>query len=234
MAAKSKKVAAKKGPAKKSAPPRKKAKAVDAEVVSEPPDLMTAEVKRQISAVEKQIKLVEDMSVGDLSDTIEIYADQAARYSQIALKSGASALVYAWACGKLLNAAKARLGRGDFGKWRTENLLSDSLSERTTARYMMLAKQCDDVKSLLEWSPSLRQAYIACGILPEPERTSAEEGEDTAPKTHALLTSLSGLQKNLRLFTGSGEKLGKADLTQLKLMRDELDRFFEQVIPSGK
>jgi hypothetical protein len=57
---------------------------------------------------------------------------------------GASALVYAWASGKLLNIAKAKLGRGDFGAWRKEHL-GDDIAERTSQRYMRLAKECDDV-----------------------------------------------------------------------------------------
>ena len=162
--------------------------------------------------------------------SIQMCANQAARFSEFTAQTGMTAIIYAWACGKLLNATKAKLGRGDFGAWREDKLGAEVMSERTSQRYMQLAKQHDDVRALLVRSPSLRQAYVACGILPEPEPTVGEEEEETSPKTRALLTSLTGLQRNLRLFSGSGEKLKKPERTQLTLMRDELNQFFDELL----
>ena len=230
MPAKPKKVAKKK-PSTKSVPT--KAKLIVVKENPDVPDLMPPEVAKHLAEVEKLIKRSEKMKAGDLIKPIEDYAMHAASFSHKAVQAGASALVFAWACGKLLNATKKELGHDAFGDWREDKLLSENLSERTSQRYMKLAKQCQDIKVLLEWSPSLRQAYIACGVLPEPEQSENDSG--TPPqKAHVLLASLSGLQKNLRLFAGSNEKLGKEDLSQLKLVRDELYRFFDQVIPSGK
>jgi hypothetical protein len=225
-----KKVAAKKAQAKKPVPRPAKAKTVKLEVVSDVPNLMPSEVMDQILLVETVLGQMDDMTELKLCTTIQRYAERATGYSQSALKSGASALVYAWACGKLLNAAKAKFGRGGFGKWRDANLVPYVMSERTSQRYMKLADTGDDVRELLEWSPSLRQAYIACGILPESERGAGDDDKDEAPNTHVLLASLSGLQKKLRLYLDSREKLGKRERTQLALVRDELNRFFEQVL----
>lgn len=241
MAAKSNKAPAKKSaknkpPSGKSAP--SPARAVKVEVVSEAPDLMSPEVVMHISKVEKQIGLVGGMPDQILINTIEIYADQAAKYSQIAQKAGASALVYAWACGKLLNAAKENLGHGAFGKWRKEHLVPGVMSERTSARYMLLAAKCYDVRGLLQWGPTLRQAYVACGVLPDPaEGDQAEVEKPDVPKKQVLLASLSSLQKDLRLFEknfqafeSSNEKLDAGEKTQLLLMKDEIKRFSDRIL----
>ncbi len=234
MAAKSKRVAAKKVPKKtpvrKSVPRPAKAKAVEAEVVVDAPDLMTRDVTMEISDVEQLLSRLEGMSNAKLLGSIKHYSERAAEHAGSAVNASALALVCAWTCGRMLNAAKAKLGRGGFGQWRDEHLVPDVMSERTSQRYMKLAESCHDVRALLDWGPSLRQAYVACGILPEPERTADERDEEEAPKTRALLTSVSGLQKNLRLFTSSGEKLSRGDRTQLQLMRDELNRFFDQIL----
>ncbi|MEI6819345.1 MAG: hypothetical protein WCL19_07055, partial [Verrucomicrobiota bacterium] len=123
-----------------------------------------------------------------------------------------------------------KLGRGDFGDWRKKHLCDD-ITERTSQRYMQLAKRYEDVRALLEWSPSLRQAYIACGILPEPpERAADEESDADEIKRQALLSSITGIQKKLRLFYGLKGKLGAGDKTQLKLAKQQIDEFFQQIL----
>ena len=248
MPAKSKKVVGKKVSAKK--PTQKsvrtsKAKVVSVEVVvisnlkpPEVPNLQSPEVLKHIKKVEAIIKDVEatiksnkEIGAEPIIPPIKDFAIQATKLSRQAIQTGASVLVYAWACGKLLIAAKAKLGRSDFGEWRDKNLGPDVISERTSQRYMVLAKQCDDVKALLEWSPSLRQAYIACGILPEPPERENTDGIDSDQiKREALLASITGIQKKLRMFSGLKGKLGAADKTHLKLAKRQIDKFFEQIL----
>jgi hypothetical protein len=234
MAAKSKKVATKKGrgktPAKKAAARPGKARAVEFEIIAPIPDLMPPEVLKQISSVESLIGGMDYMTDTEFLSTIIICATKTATFVHAATKASASALVFAWACGMLLNSAKTRLGRIGFGQWRDANLVPDVMSERTTQRYMKLADSSKNVKALLEWSPSLRQAYIACGVLPESEPSAGDEEPDESPKTRALLSSLTGLQKNLRLFSGSGESLGKGERKQLELVRMELNQFFDEIL----
>jgi|GEM_PF-4123777 len=89
----------------------------------------------------------------------------------------------------------------------------------------------NDVKALLEWSPSLRQAYIACGILPEPPQRELEEAADSdEAKREALLSSITGVQKKLRLFTGLKGHLAADEKTQLKLAKKNIDAFFAQIL----
>lgn len=224
----------KKIPKKRVILPKTKEKSADSEVMGDASDMMSPKAVNEFMSVMEVVDVAKDMKDEDLISGIKTYSDLALKHARLSVKLGASALVFAWATGKLLNAAKFRSDHGSFGTWRNENLDLGAISERTLQRYMLLAKNYPDVKALLHWNSGLRQAYVACGILPEPEKTVGEVDDEPAPKTRALLTSLSGLQKNLRLFTGSGEKLVKADLTQLRLMRDELNRFFNQVIPAIK
>jgi len=211
MAAKPKKVATKKvrgkAPAKKAAARPGKVTAVELEVVATVPDLMPPEVSKQIDAVEKQLSQVGDMSGALLCNTVQHYAAQADRFARHAVRAGASTLVYAWASGKLLNAAKEKLGHGEFGRWRDANLVPAIISGRTATRYMQLATHCHDVRALLEWNPSLRQAYIACGILPDPSEADREEEEKEKPSAKQLLfTSLTHIQRDLRLFDQNIQK----------------------------
>ena len=82
----------------------------EVEVVSEAPDLMPPEVLKQISRMTDLVGALDGMTDGELLNSIKICATQASGFSRHAVKAGASALVYAWACGTLLNAAKEKLG----------------------------------------------------------------------------------------------------------------------------
>ena len=86
----------------------------------------------------------------------------------------------------------------------------------------------------------MRQAYIACGVLPDPGEVDATEEEAQkieVPKKQVLMTSLGDVQRNLRLFEknlqqfeGSKEKLDEDEKTQLKLMRIEIENFATRIL----
>jgi len=255
MAAKSKKVAVKKQPAgkapknkvsaKKSAARESKAKVVAVEVV---PELMHPEVVEQLAQVEGVIDGLKTMPDTDLIESIRDWATRAAGFSRQAVQVGASALVYAWACGKLLNAAKEKLGHGAFGKWRKTHVESAGISERTSIRYMKLAESCSDVRGLLQWAPTLRQAYVGCGVLPSPPERDKDEADDNLSekekerkerevheeevlrKKEVLLTSVSDLQQKLRQGISIKENLGQGEIRQLKLARTQIVKFFDQLL----
>jgi hypothetical protein len=238
MAAKSRKVSVKNKQVKKSSGAKKqatkvssgraKAKSVELEVV---PNLMSPEMSKHLTKVEDFVRNSTHMTDTELARGINTYSKQASAFALDAVKSGTTALVYAWACGRLLNAAKEKFGRGGFGKWRADYLEPGVISERTSQRYMQLAAKNQEVRPLLEWSPSLRQAYIACGVLPEPpERETGDEEDTESSKRQELLSSITGIQKKLRLFSGLKGKLGAAEKNQLKLAKMEIDRFFDEIL----
>ncbi len=250
MTAKSKKRAVKKGVPRKSIASLAEAKASGAEVVTEVPDLMTAEVVKQLAQVETAIGRFDRMTEEGLAENIKGWAAHAADYSRQAVHAGASALVYAWGCGKLLNEAKGKLGHGAFGKWRKQHVDSEGISERTSTRYMNLAKSCPDVRGLLQWAPTLRQAYVGCGVLPPPPEQDKDEADDNLSeeektrkekeehekevlrKKEVLLSSVSALQQKLRQGMSIKGNLGPGELRQLKLARNEIVKFFDQLLGS--
>jgi hypothetical protein len=192
------------------------------------------EEEKEITNIQKVIARMEGSDVKNLLADILSYSGRASKYAQTTIDASRLALLCAWTCGKLINAAKKTLGRGGFGAWRDEHLTKSGLSTRTSQRYMKLAESYRDVDSLLGDGLGLRKSYIACGILPEPEKPDTKPVTEEAPKTAALLKSLTGLQKRLRQLTQSKVELQKPQITQLKLLRNELDRIFNQLIPSGK
>ena len=80
----------------------------------------------------------------------------------------------------------------------------------------------------------LPKSYIACGILPEPEKPDTKPVTEEAPKAEALLKSLTASHKRLRQLTQFKVELQKPQITHLQLLRNEFDRIFNQLIPSGK
>lgn len=201
------------------------------DVAPEPPDPMSPAVMKEIVAVETLLQKATGMTEAKLTTAVTRYSERATDFARNAVTAGAAALVYAWGCGGLLNGAKERLGHGGFGKWREKNFGDDVMSERTSQRYMKLARENDDVRNLLDGGAGLRQAYIACGVLPEPpEREPVEESESENAKRQALLSGITGMQKRLRMLVEFKGKLGDAEKTQLQLARREIDAFFDQIL----
>jgi hypothetical protein len=206
-------------------------KVVATEVDPDSPTPLAPEVLEKISAVELSLMQVAAMSETKLTTAIRRYSDQATRSARDAVTAGALGIVSAWACGKLLNEAKDKRFRGDFGSWRKQNFGDDVMSERTSQRYMKLARECNDVRDLLNMGASLRQAYVACGVLPEPpEREPVEKDESEAAKRQAFLASVTVVQKQLRTLAGFGGRLEEDERTQLTLARREIDAFFDQIL----
>ncbi len=248
MSAKSKKVAVKSKQAKKVTAAKKKvsnvalnkskAKSVELEVV---PDMMPPEVQKHLTKVQDFVEKSAQMKDAELARIITAYSKQASGFAQEAVKSGSMALVYAWACGKLLNAAKFKLGHGAFGKWRKEYVESAGVGERTSIRYMKLAESCSDVRGLLQWAPTLRQAYVGCGVLPPPPERDKDETDgnlseeevhenEVQRKKEVLLESVSALQQRLHQGIGIKENLDASEIRQIRLARVQINSFFDQIL----
>jgi hypothetical protein len=218
---------------KKAAPrtrTKAKAKRAKVEVVESPPALITRETRAVLKSVEEMVEGIEGVNDRTLLSLLRDSVRQAGECSRRAVSAGGLALVHAWGCGALLNAAKRRHGRGAFGEWRDRHVVPAMMSERTSQRYMHLAASFPEPRAMLEWAPGLWQAYIACGILPEPEAGGSGEGGEAASRFKSLLSSLGSLQRNIRLLAESRERLGQADKQQLLELRRELDRFFDEIL----
>lgn len=229
--------------ATKTSAPRKKAPkrsssvtTVEVVVLEDAPNLLPEEVENQVLSVEELLGKAEEMSDQLILNAISNYSSEATKYSGIALKAGASALVFAWGCGCLLNAAKERLGHGEFGKWRKKLIEGNYMSERTSMRYMKLAARCGDIRALLQWAPTLKQAYVDCGILPEPpERQNNDSSEDNADaqltrKKVILLSVVSNLQQKMQQCVDIEGRLDDDERRQLRLAKREIDAFFSRIL----
>ena len=248
MAAKTKKAGVKKRAPRIPTASQAKTKASEVEVLEGFQDLMTPTVVKQLSQVESVIGRLDRMTESKLADHIQEWASLASEFSRQAVHAGASALVYAWACGRLLKEAKENLGHGAFGKWRKEHVESAGVSERTSTRYMKLADQCSDVRGLLQWAPTLRQAYVGCGVLPPPPEQEKEEPDgdlsdkekeqrekekveaEVQRKKEVLLESVSALQNRLHQAISLKEKLDSDEIRHLRLARTQIYAFFDQIL----
>ena len=205
-----------------------------ADPLTEAPDFQLSTIQTEISEVETLIQSVEQMPENLLLDRIKLASARVDDYTFKARLSTAQSLLYVWATGTMLNATKKKLGHGHFSKWcHTHIVTAGIMSERTCQRYMKLATENPDISAFLEQGKSIRQSYIAAGVIAEPEEAPAATEKNGAPKSHALMSALSGLQKKLRLFSTSAERLTTEERNQLKLMKIELDRFFAQALAVG-
>lgn len=195
------------------------------------PDFQLSTIQTEISEVEALAKSVEHMSENQLLDSIILTSARACDYDFKTRLSTAQSLLNVWATGTMLNTTKKKLGHGHFSKWcHTHIVNAGIMSERTCQRYMKLATENPDVSAFLEQGKSISQSYIEAGVITEPEETPAAAVKNGASKSHALMSALSGLQKKLRLFSTSAERLTTEERNQLQLMKNELDRFFAQAL----
>lgn len=198
------------------------------------PGFSLSDIQVEISQVQALVADAAVMSEGLLLKEITVASERVGDFALKAKRSSMEALLYVWTAGTLLNATKKKVGHGKFGKWCSQHLIDKNvMSERTCQRYMKLATENPNVNALLESGTSIRQSYIAAGISSEPEKDPGAGGKNGVSKSQALMSALSGLQKKLRLFAASDEKLEDDDRVQLQLVRDELVQFFDQALSTG-
>jgi hypothetical protein len=155
----------------------------------------------------------------------------ALRHASKAKSSLTAAMQAAFNCGRLLTQQQAQLGRkGNFDAWCAKHV--SEISRRTIYNYKALFEQVSqyleakpaDVQqvALCELNfPSLRQMYIAFGILPDHE----QNGEPKPDRSF--------LEPLLKVLASSRFERLKDDSTLEKLSRDELfmlDRSLEPFI----
>lgn len=87
------------------------------------------------------------------------------------------AIAKALECGRLLIQQKESLGHGSWLDWLDSNV--PEISDRTARKYMALAKR--NHGSDLNDTASLRQAYLATGIIPEPNEKPVATPDPNKP-----------------------------------------------------
>lgn len=130
----------------------------------------------------------------NLSEQIRAAYAEANAIAEKAKGYASEAVAKAIECGQLLIQQKAALGHGSWLDWVSENL--SGISYETLARYMRVAKaaqkaplppsaETDDSNlspvTNLEDAPTLKQAYVALGILPPPTSKGDEQPDPNKP-----------------------------------------------------
>jgi hypothetical protein len=113
----------------------------------------------------------------NLAPQIRQAFEDANRLATDARGVAAEAISKALECGRLLVQQKESLGHGSWLEWLDANL--PEISDRTARKYMALAKR--NHGSDLTDAASLRQAYLATGIIPAPEEKPAGPPDPNKP-----------------------------------------------------
>lgn len=136
-------------------------------------------------------------------------------------------------CGHLLIKAQEVVGRGNFEQWLRDNT-QGLISRRTAFRYIKLAKiipvsQCGTSLSNSD-HPTLRQAYIAAGILPDP---TALKYRDVGPSRTSprYLTYIANAQGafNVEFSKRPIETWDESEREQVKAQLEPLVKIYEML-----
>ena len=118
----------------------------------------------------------EELQINLTEQIREAFRD-ANRLATDARAVASEAVAKAIQCGQLLLQQKESLGHGSWLEWLDANL--PEITDRTARRYMALAKRTH--VSDLNDTATVRQAYLATGIIPEPEEKTPTPPDPNKP-----------------------------------------------------
>jgi hypothetical protein len=200
------------------------------EVLPAPPKLSEFLTEDVIHNRHQNLVEMEQADLDSLAAAITICAEEADTNAEEALGSACLAVVSVWNCGGLLNIAKKQMRHGEFQKWFNDRIDVPGFSLRTAQRYMKLAGLNPRLTDLIASNPSIRQAYIACGILAEPPETEKTNKDFDATARLGLLRSIASVQTRLRRFSEKKIKLDKKTRKDLLATKAEIDQLFKALI----
>ena len=128
----------------------------------------------------------------DLSASINAAFATARSAADSATDQARAAITAAVQCGDLLTRQKASIPHGAWLAWLADHC--PAISAETARRYMRLAKRSQETD--LTDAASLRQAYLATGVLPEPPAPSASLPDAETP----VITFTRGLDQFRRWY----------------------------------
>ena len=139
-----------------------------------------------------------------------------------------------WATGRLLLAVKKSVKHGMFEAWLEEHRPKLGFGKSSAENYMKLARKYETAERFLKEDAPLREMYERDNASEESDTpNSPKAGKDTSAglsKAECLMKCLTTLQKRMCQLTESGEQLEAEQICQLKLVKDEIDRFFNHLI----
>jgi hypothetical protein len=155
----------------------------------------------------------------DLSASINAAFATARTAADSATNEARAAITAAVQCGDLLLRQKASVPHGTWLPWLAQHC--PDISAETARRYMRLAKRSHETD--LTDATSLRQAYLATGVLPETPAREATPPDGNSP----VITFTRGLDQFRRWYNRRTEDLPLARWTPeaRRLLRNELAWF---------
>jgi hypothetical protein len=155
----------------------------------------------------------------DLSASINAAFATARTAADSATTEARAAITAAVQCGDLLTRQKASVPHGTWLDWLATHC--PDISAETARRYMRLSKRSHETD--LTDATSLRQAYLATGVLPEPPPRDNDTPDANAP----VVTFTRGLDQFRRWFHRRTEDkpLAKWTPEARRLLRNELAWF---------
>jgi len=153
----------------------------------------------EIAQFDKRVIGMENENISNPTELTLVYHinelhNQAESIAKSAKDMANKAIDIAVECGRLLTGQKKVVGHGNWLNWIKDNL---SFSEETVSRYMRLYAKAQEIKDIEDSENSshvtnlgklkdktLRQAYIATGILPP--RKEPELKEKKAPESYTI------------------------------------------------
>ena len=190
----------------------------DMEVV---PRNQNSELHEAVSLVTKDLS---GLSLDELAERIRSFASLADLNRRKARYHSAFAIIYAWGCGNDLIEVKRKLDHGDLEKWLEAYVCDTEFSISTARRYRKLADKNPSLEELLMTSATLRQAYIATGILKpyikKDESGSARTGDTATPSNDSEASP-----PILKRFAQAKQEFSKLNQDRAKIntsLRDEI------------
>lgn len=162
----------------------------------------------------------------NLAVPIKIAFAAAHQSAQSATDHARNAITNAVDCGQLLARQKASLPHGAWLEWLAQHC--PEIAAETARRYMRLAKRSQETD--LTDAVSLRQAYLATGVLPQP----AARGDETPSVDAPIITFTRGLdlfrrwyhrrtdELPLEKWTPRARQILRNELTWFKKLHDQL------------
>lgn len=206
-------------------------------------------LKSSFTSIESSVAEIEAMDLDGVQLALQASAEEHGKQVGLAVNASKVMLAHGWKIGHLLNHAKVLLKGNNttkFGPWRAKFLIRPgNVSEKTTQRYMALAKHWKDLASLLDCKANLWEAYQECGILaPYSEQSGNKEKETKSGQYHLekfrkeyakiqkLLSSiLQHREAALRKEIPSGDLLlPEEDRVQFKLVLEQINEFAKNLI----
>jgi cell division protein ZapA (FtsZ GTPase activity inhibitor) len=195
-------------------------------------------VKQAAEAMDREINelLKRPLDPDQMIGTITMYLGRANTFAGQAETLRILGRLNRWGTGRVLLLVKAALKHGQFEEWLGRHREALGFGKSSAENFMKLARDYPAAGRFLEEELPLREMYGRDADSEDDDSTTTQESKDPntrvagcPSKTEALLKILTTVQKQLRHVSESDQRPDDDQLRQLKLVKTELDRFFEKI-----